>query len=52
MSKIQFAIMATLVLSIGTLALAPSAKAQRYGGTTSQQQAQENQQRAQQNSGQ
>jgi hypothetical protein len=34
MSKIQFAIMATLILSIGMLALAPTAKAQRYGGTS------------------
>ncbi len=50
MCKIQFAIVAALILSIGTLALAPTAKAQPYGGTTEQQQAQENQQRAQQNS--
>jgi hypothetical protein len=52
MSKIRFAIMTTLILSIGTLALAPTAKAQRYGGTTWLQEAQENTQRAQQNSGQ
>jgi len=52
MSKIQLTIMAALILSIGTLVLAPTAKAQRYGGTTWQQQAHENAQRAQQNSGQ
>ncbi len=52
MCKIQFAIVAALILSIGTLALAPTAKAQPYGGTTAYEQAQENTQQAQQNSGQ
>jgi hypothetical protein len=52
MSKIQFAIIAALIITIGTLVLAPTAKAQRYSGTTWQHQAQENTQRAQQNSGQ
>jgi len=46
MSKIQFTIMAALILSIGTLALAPAVKAQPYGGTTEHQQSQENEQRA------
>ena len=52
MCKIQFAIVAALILSIGTLSLAPTAKARPYGGTTADEQAQENTQRAQQNSGQ
>ncbi len=47
MSRIQFAIVTALMLSIGTLALAPAVKAQPYGGTTEHQQSQENQQRAQ-----
>ncbi len=51
MSKIQFAVAAALILSIGTLVLARTANAQPYGGTTEHQQSQENQQRAQQNSG-
>jgi len=33
MSNIQFTIMAALILGIGTLVLAPTANAQRYGGT-------------------
>ena len=47
MSRIQFAVVAALILSIGTLALAPTANAQ----TTRHQQSQENQERAQQNFG-
>jgi hypothetical protein len=52
MSNIQFTIMAALILSIGTVVLAPTATAQLYGGATELQQARENQERAQQNSGQ
>ncbi len=51
MSKIQSAVVAALILSIGTLALAPTANAQSYGGTTEHQQSQENQERAQHNRG-
>ena len=51
MSKVQFAVVAALILGIGTLALAPVANAQPYGGTTVHQQSQENQERAQQNFG-
>src|SRR5438445_13529236 len=43
MSKVQFAVVAALILGIGTLALAPVANAQPYGGTTVHQQSQENQ---------
>ena len=52
MSKIQFAIVAALILSIGTLVLAPTANARPYGGATELQHARENQERAQHNSGQ
>ena len=52
MSKIQSAIVAALILSIGTLALTPTAKALPYGGTTTLEQSQQNTQRALQNCGQ
>jgi hypothetical protein len=51
MSKIQSAVVAALILSLGTLALAPTAKARPYGATTEHQQSQENQERAQHNRG-
>jgi hypothetical protein len=52
MSNIQFTIMAALILNIGTLVLTPPANAQLYDGAAELQQALENQERAQQNSGQ